>query len=139
MAGTKSYYLKAKTQDERERDLANHYAFLADAGLTIAHELVHCFIGFLAGDRSVGTPKTMVPKGFVDDPERGESGRTWENWLLGGCASLSLPQEKGNNIPRGQIWIEKDYMEIEVHPEAIRSLVARSTLADAKHFGTCRD
>ncbi len=115
---------------------------MADGALTIAHELVHCFIGFLTGDPGVGTPQKLAPPGY--EPKAwlaAESGRTWEHRVLGGCATvvrgcatLLVPKEKGDKVPRAFIQLGKDHKIIEVDSRAVEAMVERSTLVDAKPF-----
>jgi hypothetical protein len=69
-------------KDPRPAHHANLQKFLFILGLTIAHELVHFFIGRILGDVEDDTPKK------IDDPDMstgkmGESGRYWEKHLLG--------------------------------------------------------
>jgi hypothetical protein len=91
---------------------------------------VHCFVGFLSGNFSVGTPKSLAPTGF-GTKENGESGRTWEFWVLGGCAYLSVDEPKSDrDVPRARLWLEdrKINEETEIHPEAVKAIVKRGTL-----------
>ncbi|KAF4342644.1 hypothetical protein FBEOM_3417 [Fusarium beomiforme] len=54
-------------------------------GISVAHEVVHLFIGFLTGNPRSNTPPlvTLEPYG---NRQRGEAGRYWEELVLGGVA-----------------------------------------------------
>lgn len=106
----------------------------------MAHELVHCFTGFLAGYPDLNTPLEVAAPGFENREKNcGESGRSWELRVLGGCASLSLVEEKGFKTRRALLWVERHGKGASAHPEAIRAIVERSTLAEAQPFVICLD
>ncbi|KAK3291748.1 uncharacterized protein B0H64DRAFT_366067 [Chaetomium fimeti] len=117
----RSWYLEAKNSGNKEnaaRFGRDYHTLLVNDALTVAHELVHVFIAFLAGDRTVGTPRNLVPKAHADKGI-GESGRMWEDLVVGGCVHLALPEQNGNPV---RITLEKDDKEIEVDPEDIKNM-----------------
>ncbi|KAH6846970.1 hypothetical protein B0I37DRAFT_353760 [Chaetomium sp. MPI-CAGE-AT-0009] len=126
IAQTRSWYLdaeKAGDKDAAKRYRIDHRAILVEGAFSVAHELVHCFIGFLSGTRAAATPLSLVPKGWEDEntPYRGESGRKWEELALGGCVSLSLPSKKGDRV---KIKVKKqDEKRYEVDPNTIKDIV----------------
>ncbi|KAF5261425.1 hypothetical protein FOXYS1_7877 [Fusarium oxysporum] len=70
-------------------ELTAFESFMFLVSVTIAHELMHLFIGFLAGYNWPSTPPQLsfLPELFnneIDDQEVGESGRYWEGVVLGG-------------------------------------------------------
>ena len=137
VADLRSSYLKAKKsgdKDAAKRYATDYYAFLVDGAFTVAHELVHCFVGFLSGDKKVGTPRSLLPKGYEDNPTRGESGRMWEELVFGGCVSYSLPQKKGVPV---RVLMEKDNKEAQVDPDHIKDIAKGSTLVHPEYNTTC--
>jgi hypothetical protein len=141
VADLRSDYLKAKdsgNQEASNRYAIDYHAFLVDSAFTVAHELVHCFVGFLLGDKRVGTPRSLMPKGYEDKPTRGESGRMWEELLFGGRTSYSLPQKKGNPV---RLFIDKDSKKAQVDPDHINDIAQGSMLAtqNMKQLVTCLD
>lgn len=137
MAELRSRYVQVK--ESGDKDAARRYgtdyrAFLVDGAFTVAHELVHCFVRFLSGDKRVGTPRSLLPKGYEDKPTRGESGRMWEELVFGGCASYSLPKKKGAPV---RLLIEKDGKEAQVDPEHIKDIARGSTSAHPERETTC--
>jgi hypothetical protein len=126
VADLRSEYLKVKESGDKEA--TNQYAidyhtFLVNVAFTVAHELVHCFVRFLSGDKRVGTPRSLMPKGFEDKPTRGESGRMWEELLFGGCTSYSLPQKKGDTV---RLFMDKDNKKAQVDPDHINDIAQGS-------------
>jgi hypothetical protein len=70
-------------------ELTAFESFMFLVSVTIAHELMHLFVGFLAGYNWPSTPPkiSFLPQLFnndIDDEEVGESGRYWEGVVLGG-------------------------------------------------------
>lgn len=55
--------------------------------ITLAHELIHCFTGYLTGTAKPLTPRTisLTPYG---NRQSGESGRYWESVFLGGVVEF---------------------------------------------------
>ncbi len=121
----------------RQRHAANYTTLVADGALTIAHELAHCFMGFLTGDPGVRTPQELAPPGY--EPKAGsgaESGWTWEHMVLGGCASVLggciaflVPKERGDKPPPAFIQLERDGRVMKVDPGVVEALVERRTSA----------
>lgn len=129
MAKLRSQHLVAeefKDEEAARRYAIDYRTYLVDGANTLAHELVHCFVRFLAGDTTVGTPRRLMPKGFAYDdmPGKGESGRMWENLTFGGCFVVYQPRKRGG---RPRLWINKGYREAEVDPDDIRNIVDGST------------
>ncbi|KAK4233457.1 hypothetical protein C8A03DRAFT_19478, partial [Achaetomium macrosporum] len=135
MARVMALHPQGANSDGRRRDAANYRALLVDGALTIAHELVHCFVGLLSGNQ-IFTPQSLKPPGFGDpNAKEGEAGRTWELRVLGGYARLSHVLERGEQIPRAQVRLDKSIMEIEVDPEAVRAMVERNFEFPLKTIG----
>ncbi|KAH7240891.1 uncharacterized protein BKA55DRAFT_693135 [Fusarium redolens] len=70
-------------------ELAAFESFMFLVSVTIAHELMHLFVGFLTGYNWPATPPQLsfLPELFnneIDNEEVGESGRYWEGMVLGG-------------------------------------------------------
>lgn len=72
-----------QSHQSRHRDPAHGNNFRFHLVISLAHEIVHLFVGYLTGDRNIRTPPlvTTVP---YREARTGESGRLWEDRLLGG-------------------------------------------------------
>ena len=66
-------------------------------GITVAHELVHLFVGLITADPNVPSPPelTFHPEYYnnefddgEEEDEMGESGRAWEGEVLGGAIEI---------------------------------------------------
>lgn len=137
VAQVRANYLKAKEKGDKDgikRFGTDYRAFLVDGAFTVAHELVHCFVRFLSGDRRIGTPRSLLPKGFEDKPTRGESGRMWEELVFGGCVNYALPSKKGAFV---QLMLEKEGKEAQVDPDHVKDIAQGSTLAPREHQTAC--
>ncbi|KAH6623903.1 hypothetical protein F5144DRAFT_540517 [Chaetomium tenue] len=122
VAQVRASYLKAKEKGDKDgikRFGTDYRVFLVDGAFTVAHELVHCFVRFLSGDRKIGTPRSLLPKGFEDRPTRGESGRMWEELVFGGCVTYSLPSKPGAFV---RLMVEKDGKEAQVDPDHVKEI-----------------
>ncbi|KAK4096385.1 hypothetical protein N658DRAFT_501652 [Parathielavia hyrcaniae] len=104
-----------------QKTYVNNLVFRA---FTVGHELVHCFITFLAGNSSMHTPVGFAPTGFGDDV-RGESGRQWEVGAFGGSVSLVYWETIAPAPSVGEIWLTKDDMMAKVNPDALERMVRR--------------
>jgi len=109
---------------ERQRHARTYNAFLLDGAVTIAHELVHCFVGFLSGDRTILTPTQIAPPGYITRSTVwcGESGEEWEFRVLGGQAELSAPSSE-DRFPEAQNWVKRNNKELRVDPKCITGIV----------------
>lgn len=141
LIGLQSDYETATAHQQEENAklyYANYCAFLTDGATTVVHELVHCFVGFLAGDPSVGTPKEVAPDRYADtERDAGESGFEWEKLVFGGPGYLTAYQEKPEHIATAYIVLVKDGWQAAVDPEALRNLVDGSKWTDdAQEIGT---
>ncbi|KAK8112450.1 hypothetical protein PG984_012976 [Apiospora sp. TS-2023a] len=58
--------------------------FKFQMGISVAHEIVHLFVGFLTGSKRPITQPSVNMPGFDIDDDEGESGRYWERIFLGG-------------------------------------------------------
>ncbi|KAK3299595.1 uncharacterized protein B0H64DRAFT_389095 [Chaetomium fimeti] len=126
MARLRSLHAAPKEGHYRRGYDANYNALLVEGAFTIAHELVHCFVGFLSGDRALRTPPSFLPVGFEQrGSNHGESGRMWELLVLGGCVSLSGLTGKDDELPQLRIWLENNHKEIVVDPEVVEAIVQR--------------
>ncbi|KAK4124661.1 hypothetical protein N657DRAFT_690151 [Parathielavia appendiculata] len=135
MEAVKAFSSQGGDSRSRRRVTSNYRALLVDGALTIAHELVHCFVGLLSGyGYLTNTPKSLKPPGLYKEKD-GEAGRTWELRVLGGYAGLSIVRERGEQIPRARIRLEWDNKEIEVDPEAVRAMVERNFEFPLKTIG----
>lgn len=54
--------------------------------VTLAHEFVHCFTGYLSGRTGVRTPPLLPPLGPYGNRDEGEAGWEWCNLTFGGLA-----------------------------------------------------
>lgn len=54
--------------------------------VTLAHEFVHCFTGYLSGRVGVTTPPDEEPLGPYGTHDKGEAGWKWVNLTFGGLA-----------------------------------------------------
>ncbi|KAH6623930.1 hypothetical protein F5144DRAFT_633179 [Chaetomium tenue] len=117
-----------------QRHAVDYRTYLVDGACTLAHELVHCFMRFLAGNVAVFTPRRLMPKGYDDDdfPGMGESGRTWEKLTLGGCVTMGKPRKEGS---RPRLWIDQGNREAEVDPDDIRNMVVGKLQFPLKTIG----
>ncbi|KAK3897178.1 hypothetical protein C8A05DRAFT_39274, partial [Staphylotrichum tortipilum] len=99
--------------------------------LIMAHELVHAWLSFLAGDGALLTPIEFTPPGHVNSL-RGESGRTWEIRALGGMVRATVSTEHRFAlrdpcpIRAASLWVEftkhGEQRRAEVSPEALMDL-----------------
>ena len=126
MARLRSRHLaveEAKDGEAIRRCAISYRACLVDGAIILAHELVHCFITFLSGGPGVRTPRRLLPRGYSNEemPGSGESGRTWEKEVFGGCINPSLPRNEGGYI---RLWLHKDNREAEVDPDNIQEMIA---------------
>ncbi len=109
---------------------AAYQATLAFRAFTVVHELVHCFVTFLGGAPWKETPVGLAPLPYRD-AQRGEAGRTWEVWALGGWVELYYSWGAATGEV-GEIWLTKaDGRTARVDPDAIGRLVNRSKLLEA--------
>ncbi|KAK7964465.1 hypothetical protein PG988_011439 [Apiospora saccharicola] len=58
--------------------------FKFQMGLTVAHEIIHLFVGFLTGSERAMTPPNVSMPGYDRNETTGEAGRYWERIFLGG-------------------------------------------------------
>ncbi|KAI1349766.1 hypothetical protein F5Y01DRAFT_316439 [Xylaria sp. FL0043] len=78
-----------------EAHFAAYESFTFIMAITVAHELVHFFIGYLTGRASPNTPEkisylpSIYNKPGIDGKEIGESGRTWEGDVFGGIVETA--------------------------------------------------
>lgn len=81
-------YNASTTQDPHE--LAAFETFMFLMGFTVAHEMLHLFVGYLVGYITPSTPPTVtfLPALYnnvlEDGTEMGESGHAWEGLVFGG-------------------------------------------------------
>lgn len=59
--------------------------------ISLAHEIVHLFVGYLTGQQRILTPPELSADGFDTGPN-GESGRYWESILLQGNLEMWYPR-----------------------------------------------
>ncbi|KAK5635393.1 hypothetical protein RRF57_011105 [Xylaria bambusicola] len=78
-----------------EAHLEAYESFTFIMGITVAHELVHFFVGYLTGQDVPDTPEwvSYLPPVYnrveENGTEIGESGRTWEGYVLGGIVETA--------------------------------------------------
>ena len=108
-------------------------SFLACMSLTIAHEMVHAFLTFLAGSRIILTPTDVAPEGEANEL-RGESGRMWEYHALGGLTAPQTNKDakfESQGIRAGALWLLLTDPELEgstrVTSSALKNLAKGST------------
>ena len=63
----------------------------------MAHELVHCFTGYLLKEKTMHTP-APVSYGYNRNTSLGESGRKWEHRMFGGYIDA---RERGEMVYLG--------------------------------------
>ncbi|KAI0410264.1 hypothetical protein F5X98DRAFT_386687 [Xylaria grammica] len=79
-----------KNQQPLEAHTTAYNNFMFIMGITIAHELVHSFVGYLSGSARPSTPENIsrLPSRYNTShgrgTETGESGRAWEGLVFGG-------------------------------------------------------
>ena len=74
----------------------NYKRFKFQMVISLAHEIIHCFTGYLTGNSRALTPETISMPGFTQGIA-GESGRYWENLFFGGAILFY----KDSNDPLG--------------------------------------
>src|SRR5690349_17835626 len=101
--------------------------------LTIAHEMVHAFLTYLAGSKIILTPTDVAPEGEANEL-RGESGRMWEYHALGGLTAPNTNKDsrfESQGIRAGALWLLLTDPELEgsirVTSSALRNLAKGST------------
>ncbi|KAK8068466.1 hypothetical protein PG996_007578 [Apiospora saccharicola] len=90
------HLIRAGTRNEQLRDahVSAYERFLFLMGITVAHELVHFFVGFLTGYDRPSTPEevTYLPSLYSSQTaggiDVGESGRAWEGSVFGGIVEV---------------------------------------------------
>lgn len=107
----------------RDNRTFRNYLFLL--GLSVTHEFVHLFVGFMYGDEGLNTPPPVhhPPAGRMSQ-RPGESGRWWE-WNFFGAMITHFAQQ-GNTSPTqpGVFYaMVENSRAWEVDPEWIDSMV----------------
>jgi hypothetical protein len=113
----------------RGPDAENLRTYLVDGAITLAHELVHCFMGLLSGYEGLGTPLRVRARGWGEpDDEKGEAGRLWGHMVFEGWGMM---QEE-------QMCLRKRDRAIWVDPAAIRAtILSRFQVSSRHHWGWC--
>lgn len=77
-------------------------------GVTIAHELVHCFMTYLFdGDEDCITPTDIMGREFLN-PDYGNLGAMWEFQVLGGkFMTYAEPDHALAENQPGMVWLNK--------------------------------
>ncbi|KAI0536633.1 hypothetical protein GGR58DRAFT_528110 [Xylaria digitata] len=100
--------------------LPAYEGFLFIMATTVAHEMVHLFIGFLTGYRSPDTPKevTFLAPLYNDliatSTRIGESGRMWESLVFGGA--IETAEDISNPLgvyQAGTLYLVNDQREVQ--------------------------
>lgn len=128
--------LKAKAEAEGQKTLAPFRRAHANSvigfersafciSVTLAHEFVHCFTGFLTGRASPGTPSRVVA-GPYGTENRGEAGWTWCQKTFGGLTHFwytkgEAPKSDQIGIPTMLEW--KEDMENSVFYKVDHSII----------------
>ncbi|KAK3906933.1 hypothetical protein C8A05DRAFT_29135 [Staphylotrichum tortipilum] len=82
----------------------DRFSFLVT--VTIAHELVHCFMGFLSGAEQTDSPISLAGFTYEALGGWGDSGTAWERRVLGGVASnLEEPAHPLGRRQAGTQWL----------------------------------
>ncbi|KAF7536450.1 hypothetical protein G7054_g4585 [Neopestalotiopsis clavispora] len=86
-----------------EKDAFESFLFLMS--ITVAHELVHLFVGFISGNNRPLTPPdvSFLPEDYntkIRGKPVGESGRAWEAYVLGG--TVEAFEQKDNPLGNRQ-------------------------------------
>ncbi|KAK3300971.1 uncharacterized protein B0H64DRAFT_370148 [Chaetomium fimeti] len=99
----------AKAADKKH---SSHYHsiaydnFLVIVAVTIAHELVHCFMNYLAVDVDEDTPTDIVGIRFHNG--RADSGSVWERKVLGGMLkTYEAKRHPLGDEQSGMVWLAK--------------------------------
>jgi hypothetical protein len=113
-------------RDRDDHDTWN--TFLFHRGVTIAHELTHCFIRYLSPNENVRTPIKVSFLNFGRDSQgEGESGWAMESRLLGG--GMRCYEDRSDPLgPRqaGDLWLVcRDSYAYKISPKCIRNVVER--------------
>ncbi len=108
--------------------------YITSWSLTTAHETVHAFLTYLAGNKYTLTPTEIRPLDFRN-PLRGESGREWELRAVGGMTrSMKNVQErfkKSPSVRAPSLWLKgNDKMAGRVSRETIENVALGSKLAN---------
>ncbi|KPM38673.1 hypothetical protein AK830_g7871 [Neonectria ditissima] len=85
-----------------DNDKEDFHKFLFLLSVSVAHELVHLFVGFMLGDSGRSTPAEINhPAGQAGSQRLGESGRYWEGKFLGHCVEAFYDEThpRGLNQP----------------------------------------
>ena len=96
-------------------------------GITVAHELVHAFVGFLTGTELPTSPShiSFVPEfnnhQCSDGTVRGDSGYSWEGKVFGGfityVAAAEPPELDDHPLGKrqaGELWLVKENKEAQM-------------------------
>jgi hypothetical protein len=82
--------------------------FLLSLAVTIAHELVHCFMGFLSGTEKADTPLDLMGIKVSYGGTWGDSGTVWEHLVLGGCVmSYEESEHPLGTDQAGVLWLSE--------------------------------
>ncbi|KAK4140180.1 uncharacterized protein C8A04DRAFT_32306 [Dichotomopilus funicola] len=141
LAELRSAYLNTPNSHPKYSKRAEVYrTTLTFQAIMAIHELVHCFVGFLGGwGPRVLTPVSIIPPQYTaclretEDPivtagctPRGEAGRTWEDRVLGGIASLCYLPTNPGDVPVAQLLITDSNNRTRlVNPKAVERFVKR--------------
>ncbi|KAI0403870.1 hypothetical protein F4802DRAFT_569693 [Xylaria palmicola] len=96
----------------REAQFAAYENFMFIMAITVAHEVVHLFVGYLTGRELPNTPRRVsyIPSVYNklqdDGTEMGESGRAWEGYVFGGIVETA--EDRANPLgayQAGTLWL----------------------------------
>lgn len=148
-----AYLNTPKTNPKYPKRAEVYRTALTFQAIIAVHELVHCFVGFLGGWGSTeSTPVSIKPPQYAawfsetGNPTvkagfapRGEAGRTWEDRVLGGIASLCYLPTNPGDVPVAQLLITDSNNRTRLgDPKAVERFVNRGKLADAIPQGYSR-
>lgn len=116
--------------------MANLEKALFFLALTVAHEMVHVYFGFLTADEGRNTPAlTNYPEGLSVGAMNGESGRYWEGQFIG--AVTKAYYQPGDPLGLAQAGIlyfcEKDDRGYELSQAWIKECITGSMYLTKTH------
>ncbi|KPM43931.1 hypothetical protein AK830_g2652 [Neonectria ditissima] len=85
--GQKILTYKTTSEEGYKNCMINWETYIFQLGISLAHEIVHFLTGFLTGSQFPDTPPAVSYSGFKDN-RKGESGRYWEGYLMGGIVDF---------------------------------------------------
>jgi hypothetical protein len=105
--------------------------------LTVAHEMVHVYFGYLTADEGRNTPAlTNYPPGLTVGEMNGESGRFWESHFIGAITkACHQPSDPLGLAQAGTLYFcEKDDRGFELSQAWVKACLAGSMYLPNAHL-----